>query len=268
LFNNILLPVNLGAQSEVTVERAVLFANKLDCNLHILYTSRPFLFSDSAFPSGRMKAEKKKKLFEIQADYSAKMKKGLLLYSVFRNGDPESEVASYAQAHSIDLVYIGDEKEHISLFRKKFNINRLAKQANCAVFALNTQPELRSFEKIVLPIDQSLPINRMRVAIYFAQQFNAVIHLVSQGGTPLSEENRVYLEKAYQLLKNNTELPLVCSTCSGDGKEESVIDYANSINAGMIVVKPSAMFRARGFLRGIFSSTVFKSPRVPIMMVE
>src|SRR5687768_3927050 len=135
IFNNILLPVHINSETDHVVEKAIEFANRLECNLHILYTTRTHFLAPSIFrfkTPQNIKVEKQRRLAELQNRYCRSLKKGLLLFISFRTGNPEKETAAYAVSHEIDMVYIMEEESRFPLFRKRFNINRLAGLANCA----------------------------------------------------------------------------------------------------------------------------------------
>jgi hypothetical protein len=269
IFNNILLPVKLNKRTDEAVEKAIEFANRLECNLHILYTINSSFLNGGYFRrSADITAEKKRRLMELQNEHCKSIKKGLLLFTSVKKGNAEKEAAAYALLHGIDLIYVGDDQRGLPLFSDQVNVSRLAAQSNCAVLTINSHPHFENFEKIVLPIAHSLPVNRLRVAIYMAQQFNAVIHLVTQRDSAIMEDNMVYLEKAYQLLKDNTDLPLVCSTFSGDNPSHAVINYAHSVNAGLILTNPSTKPSGRGFFSKILPGSLFAGPRVPMMVVK
>ncbi len=269
IFYNILLPVNLNNQTEGIVEKAITFANRLDCNLHILYTASPVLAWESFFrliTRRSLVSQKKQKLLELQYRFEACMRPGLLLNTVFKSGNVEKETISYIMSAGIDMIFLGEKQPGMSF--TGFNFHRIAAATGCSVLTGNTYRGFRDFEKIVLPIGHSLPVNRIRVATYLAQQLHAAIHLVSVEPQSRSDKNMQYLSKTYQLLKDNTTLPLVCSTFSGDDLGHSALNYARSVNAGLIVVNTDKKTGESSFFRRLLHTSFLHKREIPVMLVE
>lgn len=236
VFYNILLPVFLKKDTESSLLRAVHLSNRLQCNLHVIYTMPPMSSIEEMIPGRNKKlvAEKKAMLFGLQQKFEPLMRKGSLYFSQFLQGDPVHETVEYAFSRSVDLICYD---EHSSILHPpSVNFQRLSEMAHCPVLTGSATIKQEHVDKIVLPIDDQLSAERVRVAIFMAQQLGAAIHLVGDAGESGHTRSVTYLKKAYELLKDNTSLELVCSTFSGSDTTQSTMNYAKSVRAGLIVV--------------------------------
>lgn len=258
IFSNILLPVSFNRHTVQAVSGAIDLANRLECNLHILYILKPHFFR-SWFHS-----ERKKKLAEIQQQLTSRIQSGLLLQGVFTEGNPYDEIRNYVLSNEIDLVCVQHQPEPFWPVGHGFDPERLAMDTNCAVISNQDMEGLKHCDKIVLPVSASVPVNGVRVAVYLAQQFGASIHLVADTN---DEENLASLQRTYHLLHENTDLNVVCNTFAGNNFHQSVMNYAKSVQAGLIVAN-LAYRRHQGFLNRLLAREYAFAGKVPVVMVD
>jgi hypothetical protein len=179
----------------------------------------------------------------------------------------EKKIAEYVLEHEIDLVFVKEEKRQFPFFVNRLNVNTLAASANCPVLSVKSLFDFQKQKIIVLPIGKSLPISKIRVVIYLAKHFNAAIHLVVLARNEQMYEELAYMKKAFQVFKDNTDLPVVCKTLEGEALGNSAVAYAHAVDAGLIVVNPGEESLLSGFINRLFSRFVFNESRVPVMTV-
>jgi hypothetical protein len=237
IFNHILVPVHFNRKSDAGIENAISFANEMECHLHLLYVSVPEKngWLHRLFGGRQAKADpaKQVRLFELREKYHKQMKAGLRLFATLQQGDMEGSIAGYAEVYNIDMILVTQDRGI-----QKINISRLAAQSHCPVLSTRYDPDLRNMRIIVLPIGSHLPVNKIRVAIWLAQQFNAAIHLLALEKKGCKEEQLVYMKKAFRVLKENTDLPVLCSALPGQSLASITVQYAYSVKAGLIIVNP------------------------------
>jgi hypothetical protein len=54
----------------------------------------------------------------------------------------------------------------------------------------------------------------------------------------LMYEELAYMQKALQVLKDNTDLPVKCKTLSGESLGDIALQYAHEVHAGLILINP------------------------------
>jgi hypothetical protein len=166
----------------------------------------------------------------------ARVKPGLLMQAVFTEGSPYEEVKNYVLSQDIDLVWVQRRAEPIWNATFAFDPERLAVEADCAVISDQGAEGLKYCDKIILPVGSSVPVNGVRVAVYLARQFKASIHLVCD---TYQEEHLASLQRTYHLLNDNTDITVVCNTFHDSNFHRSVLNYAQSVDAGLIVANPA-----------------------------
>lgn len=259
LFHNILVPVTLHRATVAVLSNSIDLANKLECNLHILYLARPPVFP------GLFHASRKRKIAALQQEVSDRLRPGLLMNAVFAEGQADSELRTYLLSHDVDMVYLPELQENHWPFSMTIHSGKLALEGRCAVIHGVAARHWGNCDRIVLPVEQSVPINSLRTGVYLAQHFKATIHLVSEKMN--GEEQAQSLARAYQLLKAHTELPVVCDTFEGLNFREAVVEYARKIQAGLIVAN-LAYRTTPGFFSRLFSREFAAARTVPVMVVE
>lgn len=260
IFNNILLPVDLSKRTDADIEKAIEFANRLNCSLHVLHIlNEPFL----PFLKELRLAEKKYGIQKLQEKYSGRLKRGLNLYTELHSGNSEKKILDYSIRKNIDLVFVHEERFSL-LSHNQLSVKGLAGKLNCPVLSIKSPPFFQEHQIIVLPIGTTLPLNKIRVVIYLAKNFNASIHLIALES---NKDQFAYLQKAYQVIKDNTDLEVQCSLLRGQRLGDIAVQYAYSVNAGLIVVNPGEESLLSGFINRVFSRFIVDESRVPVMTV-
>lgn len=267
IFNHILVPVHSSRKSDAGISKAIEFANQMGCHLHLLYINEPPRFNwwHRLFYNGRKRfhSNRQVRLFELREQYHKHMKPGLRLFASLQEGNMERSVAEYAELYSIDMILVTQERS-----MHKLNVSRLAGQTHCPVLSTRFDPDLRNMRIIVLPIGSHLPVNKIRVAIWLAKEFNASIHLLSLEKKGTGEDELSYLKKAFRVLKDNTDLPVVCSTLPGQSLATISVEYAYSVKAGLIIVNPGTESVFPASVSRLFSRFMVSDANVPVITVS
>lgn len=267
IFNHILVPVYFNRKSDAGIEKAVAFANQMECHLHLLYITGTVKYSwlHRLFSGRRAKTDpaKQVRLFELREKYHKQMKQGLRLFASLQQGSMERSVAEYAQYYNIDMILVSPERG-----KQKLDVSRLAGQTHCPVLSTRFDPDLRNLRIIVLPIGSHLPVNKIRVAIWLAKQFNAAIHLLALEKKGTGEQELSYMKKAFRVLKDNTDLPVVCSKIPGESLATISVEYAYAVKAGLIIVNPGTESVYPISLSRLFSRFMVSDSKVPVITVS
>lgn len=270
IFHNILFPVSLDKHTDSWVAAAVDFANRLECNLHLLHLTPA---SPRFLPWGVRrkklveKNQEKNALYALQQKHGQAMRPGYYLMTACCQSNPEQEMTEYALSHQVDLICIHQEAAQPKRFLGDYS-RQLSHSFSCPLLVAREDPPFLDFEKIVLPIDQQLPVNRIKVALFLARHLNAAIHLVSMEQQGQSTHQLASLKKAYQLLRDHTELSLVCSTFSGDDLRYSTLQYARDIKSGLVISTAPPVPLMKGLWKKLSAFLPAKDRDVPQMLVD
>jgi hypothetical protein len=273
VFNQVLLPVLAPDLSLETVEKAIAFANQMQCHLHILCITGQQNRHGSFFQ--RLNNSFKKPVFisgyelaQLEETCQAKMSKGLKLITASKETRLLAAIRSYISSHSIDLVLFCNEIAPVTSDMETRINGGFSAYINCPVLFSSSLPSLPDLKIIVLPVDELLPVNKIRIAIYLAGKFNAVIHLLAMENKKLNDGDLDYLKRAYAVLKENTNQPFVCQSVQNKDLEKAAVEYARSVDAGLVVSRPfshgSRFPRLILFFKHLFS----RKKEVPVMAVN
>lgn len=260
LFNNILVPLSLDRHHDEAIEKAVQLSAQFHCDIHLLYlVNRPFW---KKWPPAADE-EIKKRMAVVRDRYMAKLPKGCMLYMCVREGNARSMVSQYIAKINIDLILTHKQQRAFGAF----DINRLAANTGCPVLSLQTNPCLQGIKNIVLPVGDQLPLRKIMLAIYMAKDSNAAIHLIALTTNSGAQKRFVYLEKAYQLLRENTNLPIRCKMVDGENIADTTLEYARNVEADLILVKAGDESLLSGPMNRLFSKFLFNRSTIPVITV-
>lgn len=225
------------------MEKAIHLANQLKCHLHILYVGdRTFLqdsFSRIFSTRNKTDLKNKERIKTLKEQYTQLRNPGLKLYVHVPGGNLEIAIAKYAEQQNIDMILLCAEMGPWSFAGSRVTADKLADQCHCPVLFSHALPDLQDLKIIVLPVDDSLPVNKIRIAIYLAKQFNAVIHLLAlERNAHFIDREKDYLTRTYMVLKESTDQPFLCHTVKERDLAKGAIHYARTVQAGLILAKP------------------------------
>lgn len=264
LFNNILVPLNIDRHCDIAIERAVQLSVQFHCDIHLLYlTSKPFWKTRPH----TAEAEHKMKLNVVRDQHMAQMPKGCTLHVSIREGNAAGALMQYIALNNIDLILTHKQQRTFGVFDSRMDINRLAANTGCPVLSLQTNPSLQGIKNIVLPVGDQLPLRKIMLAIYMAKDSNAAIHLISLSNNTAAQKRYVYLEKAYQLLRENTSLPIKCKMVMGENIADTTLEYARNVEADLILVKAGDESLLSGPMNRLFSKFLFNRSTIPVITV-
>jgi nucleotide-binding universal stress UspA family protein len=273
LFNNILVPAFRLQTADPAVERAIHIANQLECHLHVIYVEK------NGWPGEEIQGTNHPgfdnqfqldddKMTILHSQYSMRLQPGLQLHLSVKKGIKEKIITEYAIQHSIDLVILGRTKQWW-FFDTALDVNKLARNIDCPVLTVKDTPHLEKLKNIVLPVNSHLPVRKIIMASYFANAFNAKIHLIALSKHMKTNEGHdPYLYKSYQLLNDNTKLSVECHAIAGENLADTTLEYAERIKADLIVVNPGKELRLRGFTHFLFPRFIFNKCPIPVMTIS
>lgn len=264
LFNNILVPLNLHKHSETAIKKAVQLSAQFNCDVHLLYlVNKPFWKSWSLAKA----QEKIQRLTALQDRYAMQLPRGCVLHMDLREGNAAAALQQYIAINQVDLILTHRVQRPFS-FDAGLDINKLAANTGCPVLSLQTSPSLNGMRNIVLPVGEQLPLRKIMLAIYMAKDSNAAIHLITLTANNTSASKRhVYLEKAYQLLRENTSLPIQCKMVVGENLADTTLEYARKVEADLILVKAGDEGLLSGPMNRLFSKFLFNRSTIPVITV-
>jgi hypothetical protein len=234
LFHNILFPIYCAEDLD-NLQKTISIANNLQCNVHIMHIinkrkkwrSDNFSFNDLG----------KKKIFERAKNLCHS--NSVCAEDLKENN--ENTMTTFCRKHLIDLVLIYENSQNKSQNTwSKIVINRVATKIGFPILSVSPKTGVSVFKKIVVPIDSTIHLRQLTLAAYIGKLFQSKIHLISLNKKILENgrEEAICLYRAYHLLRDNTNIPVECTTADGNTIEEATYQYAEKINADLIFITP------------------------------
>jgi hypothetical protein len=273
IFNQILLPVTVPDLNSGAIEKAAAFANQMQCHLHVLCITVPSRPDPNWIRFIKPAARRTHSILPSQVGSLIEhgphlMGKGLKFITSFKEDNIVQAIRAYTRMHNIDLILICNEVAPFTASKETRLTGDLASYINCPVLFSSAVPSIEDLKIIVLPVDEVLPVNKIRIAIYLASKFNAVIHLLAMQSKKVNYGDIDYLKRAYAALKENTSQPFVCQVLQNKNPGRAAVDYARSVHAGLVVTHP---LKTGSFLYGVksFFKKMYPGKReVPLMAVN
>lgn len=276
LIKQLLVVVDFSDKSRMVLDSIIPLANEMKCDIHLLYVIQPSVlpFSINSHQFIAVKSDQTawatSRMMAMQGELIPLMGKGRFLYSHVVEGGIERSIRNFTLRHDIDLTIITHRRRYAwSKWLSRINIYRLARKIQSPVLNIPETAQISHIRNIVLPVTNVLPLRKIMFASYLAQYHDARIHLVAlkpSAGEHLEDENS-YLYKSYQLLRDNTNLSIECHPVTGENIADTTLQYAEKVNADLIVVQPGKEVELPGILNNIFSRFLFSASRIPVMAV-
>ncbi len=277
LFNHILVPVNFNRNTEMVMEKAIEIANQFECDLRVLYVQTPVMaipflydghFSGTLYNNNREELEEK--MNNLGKQYRSRLATGLKMTTDVTAGNWYVVVKEQVIKSRIDLVVIPrNEKKFLGALLYRININRLTLQTQCPVLTVTKDFDITHLQNIVVPVADFLPVRKLTAATYMARKMNGVIHLMgrSESNGQDSEKETRQLTRAYQLLRDYTNVKVYCSSRTGNSYAEDTLAYAQKVNADLIVVNPGKESVFKGWIGKLTGKYMYKESNIPVLTV-
>ena len=275
LFTKILVPVDFNRNTRWSVEKAIHLANKFNCDILLLHVQAPpstipFLYNTFFSGSFSKSPEKdlKKKMKDLEQLYRPKLKDGILMTSVIQVGFWQSILKDVIIAEHIDLFLIPRNRRRLNeALIKKININKLSQQTNCSIMTVTRSFNANHLQKIVVPVNDLLPIKKLTIATYLSLESSGCIHLMGESNHSISTIKGGYLIRAYQLLNDFGNLNIQCALQDNDNTATGTLAYAQNVNADLIVVNPGRESRLRGWWNKLSGKYLSRESDIPVLTV-
>lgn len=271
LFNNILVPVDFSKDSKASFEKAIELANKYDCNIHLLHVIGISPSSAIALARGNefelySPANKQEalaiKLEGLKNKYKDQLNNDRLIYIHLQKGFWDESIINFVLYTKIDLILIG---QGLNKGRTIFNVNKIAEEVNIPVITIPVNKRLVKLISVVIPVTDFLPVKKLMYGVYIAQNDNATIRLLGVEAQNDHEQSRKvhhYLQKSFQLIRDNCKVAVEIATTSGRNIAEAINQYAYKNPMDLIIVNPGKQNRlSRSFVS--FMGKIFQKISAP-----
>ncbi len=242
---NIVVPYNFTEESRIALENTYNIAKFINATIVLLYVIEPGDFFQELFKSkdiiNKVEKEAYSKLEEVAE--TAKKNSNGEISTMVKRGKAYEQILQAADSINARFIILGkpttQDKDKRTLGS---TITRVVRQSSTPVIVMKGSEDCKiQYKNILLPVDLTKRTReKLFNAIAFAMHYGATIHLVSVlMGSIKARESRIYkklrkMEKLIQEHGINTTMKLFNRTPTPI--HQVILDYANEINADMILV--------------------------------
>jgi nucleotide-binding universal stress UspA family protein len=273
---NILVATDFSGDSINALEHAILWANRLSCNLQLIHVSKNVIFDIPGFFS---KPEAKnidelnsmlRKLVDRFAD-SYQVSGGTFDY-ILLEGKPYQQIIEQALEIDAKIVVVGTHG--VSGFEEYLlgsNAFRLVSRCPIPVLTIRHGfPKVIPL-KIVLPIDIT---NQSRQKVPFvcelAQTFGSIVHILGVRETDTPEvvyRISQYVMQVEEFLKLR-DIPFVSNVINGGNITQLTIQYSKSIDADLIAIMTEQTECPENLWMGPYAQQMVNHSPIPVLSLE
>ncbi len=269
----IIVAIDFSKCSLHALEYAINMANRIKANILMVWVdntkSDESVYTDLTTGSRK---EITNSFDEIIAKYGPTLKDGEITYKI-RKGKPHIEIAN--QAKYIDAMMVVAGTHGVTGFEEFWigsNAYRIVTYAPCPVITIRTdfnfQPEIK---KIVLPIDDTLETRqKVPFATKISKYFDSEIHVVSVYSTTIKSVRQKVDNYSAQVIKYLEEenVRYLTKVIDAENVTNATINYANTINADLIVIMTEQEMTTANLFLGAFAQQMVNHSPVPVLNIH
>ncbi len=249
LFNKILVPVDIRADSSKLLLRIVDISRQFQCNIHLLFIDAPRLYAHfgNFLKAGNVtdndEQECREKIEKSLSFISRYCRNGSHTYTVSRD-KPSRAITDKAGKEKFDLIVVGQDNR---LWYPKFQIDpgQIAGETNIPVFVIPTNNEFGKPKSIVIPVTNFLPVKKLIYGIYIAAGYKAKIKLLGIEEIKNNAEVEQYLRKCYAIIRENCSIDIELDMIAGNNISEALYTLGEKEDFNIVILNPEKQDRAQ-----------------------
>ncbi len=272
---NIMVPVDFSGKNKWAIAKAIELANSFDCNIHLVYVVHKNILpiipiETSLFTSYESHVERMdsyEKLKKLAAMYNNQLcGNGKIEISVVE-GNPGREIAEYIRQFDMDIVVVGLSKFNlIQRILSSVSISRLAKKTNVPVLAVRSDGLICHFKKIILPLDNDVSLQRIKLATTLARTFKSTIYILTLRKETNTQDKIV--NEALQIVQSISTIPVQGIILEGKNLAKVTLEFAKRINADLIMINPLKEFHLPGWWNRLTKKLLSYGSGIPVITIN
>ncbi len=265
--SRILLPTNFTSKTEIAFEQSILFSLKTGLDIVLLHVIPNLSMINNTSVSIDMVQEKLSQLSEIYLQETGKKAQTRI-----EVGKVTQQILLLEKEIQPAYIFLGSDvskKESSSITLK------IIDSVNCPIVIFAGNFNRKGCEKIVLPLDLTKETKqKVDHTIKLAKIYNSAVHIIS--ATCFTDE--LELEKLrkqlnqvrsiFDKLKIKTEIKLIKTTNDIEIMANSINDYADDIEADLIVIMTRQETKIQKFFVGSMATELIRKSSVPILCIS
>lgn len=201
----------------------------------------------------------------------ARKESGLKVETMVRKGNIYKEIEKVANEKNVKMIVLGLESKITIDKIVGQNAFKLVREAKGPVLTIRGKKHRKGCDNIVLPLDLTKETReKVDKAIEFAKYFNAAIRVVSVLASKReANENKLmaYSAQVRQYIKDEGVKASI-KTLRGKDIANLVVNYANAIDADLIMIMSKAELNMKEFFMGTTAQRIINISNIPVLSIR
>lgn len=268
---NIMVPVDFMPKNKWAIAKAIELANTINCNIHFVH-----VVSSMAFYTGHYITNSdpvidahtaRHKLKALQDQYTGHLCTTGGIEISLLHGLPGHEMQEYIKEKEIDIVIVGLSKFNLlQRLWSTISISALMQKTNVPVLAVRSSGLVSHFKKIVLPVNDHVPLKRIRLAVLLGRFFKSTVYVLSLKNKE-GHHNVPILTQTLEVFQSLTTVPVQSIIVEGQSLAKSTIEFSKRINADLIMINPIKEFFMPGWWNRVTQKLLSYQSTIPVLSV-
>lgn len=262
-YSTIITPIDFSITTPVVVSKAVEVANNDGAEIFLLH-----VLPQSCRQQDDLVAEKMKQLKACANDAVCHDEIRISCVILFSD-NIQASIERYVMDMSADLVVLGKASTHWLPFFSSVSASGIVVATGCPVLSVKPGAANARLKTVVVPIGETVPYEKMKAVAALCRNQKLKVHLVTfmNGSNGADNYSASSLLQAYQWLKNSIRCHIEYAVLEGSHKMRSLLNYANSIDADLLLLHPGAE-ATTGWLKRPLPEVLPASSKLQVMAVQ
>lgn len=279
IFSKILIPVEYSIIDIKIIDNAIKTAIKCNCNeIDLLCVIDPnavgfFATPESGLSIGfpmlvQFENSVKEKMNTLHGQI--KEKYNITVSSSVSVGTLLHTIEEYVEENEINLIIMNAEyKTGVGEFMFGSKAQRISSKITCPVLTIQPSAQIGEINKIVLPIENFYPQNKMQYVLHLAKLFKAEIHLLILRNTLQSafRQNDSILSQVTADL-NIEEIRNITIVLNSENITDAILEYAEKEGVDLILVNPGDESKLTGRFIETTGGNIVNHTPVPVLTIK
>lgn len=279
LFTKILVPLDFSSTSLIGMQRALQTAMQCKSQeIHLISvvdinTTGYFVTADTCLPIDYQVFTDQLKLASANLEKwksDCQIPERTRLISNVLEGSFSELIPSYVKEHDIDLIVMGTAGTGgIQEFIFGSHAQEIASQSPCPVLTLQPHSRQDTIRKIIVPVENFYPANKLNYAAALAGLFTAEIHLVCLR-KKWDKTDHITQSILQKIKKELTVAEISCRIFVSDGRNitDAILRYAEKEMIDLILVNPGAESKLTGKFIETTGGQIIHHTRIPVLTIQ
>lgn len=271
--NKILIPIDFSETSQLALDHAVYMAELFGAEIIFLHVFETFSYqmeiSQMLIQSVKVGDVVKEKLESLAQDTFKKS--GVKVSTEMATGSVAANVVETAERLGVDVIIMGTHGA--SGFEEFFvgsNAYKVVTKSAVPVLSVQTHSNKVGYKNVVVPIDSSKESRqKLRYAATLAQKYNSSLHILSLITDPGEDTDHKFniIEDQIAAFLNENEVAFDMKRLTGDNIAKMTMDFANEIEADLIIIMTEQEPNIAGFILGQYAQQVVNHSKIPVLSI-